>query len=51
MVGNPLSKVEDADLIPGQETKITHALGQLSQSITNRDPEHCKLRPSAAKNE
>ena len=51
MVGNPLSKVEDAGLIPGQETKIPHALGQLSPRTTTRDPEYCKLRLNAAKNE
>ena len=43
MVKNPPQNAGDSDLIPGQETGILHASGQLSQCAAIREanmPEH-----------
>ena len=37
-VKNPPSNAGDTGSIPGQETKIPHATGQLSLCATTRDP-------------
>ena len=37
VVKNPPPNVEDVALIPGQGTKIPHAVGQLSLCTTNRE--------------
>ena len=38
MVENLPDNVEDVGLIPGQGTKIPHAVGQLSPCATTREP-------------
>ena len=38
MVKNPPSSAADASLIPGQGTKIPHAVGQLSPRATTAEP-------------
>ena len=37
MVKNPPSNAGDADVIPGQGTKIPHAVGQLSPRATTTE--------------
>ena len=44
MVKNPPFNVEDAGLIPGQGTKILHALGQLSLCVATTEPMHHNWR-------
>jgi len=38
VVKNPPSNIGDLGLIPGQGTKIPHAVRQLSQGATAREP-------------
>ena len=38
VVKNPPSNAGDAGLIPGRETKIPHAVGQLSPRATTTEP-------------
>ena len=38
MVKNPSSNAGDTGLIPGQETKIPHAVGQLSPRAATTEP-------------
>ena len=40
MVKNPPYNAGDVGLIPGQETKIPHAAGQLSPSATTTELTH-----------
>ena len=40
MVKNSPSNAGDADSIPGQETEIPHAAGQLSPRPTTTEPAH-----------
>ena len=56
MVENPPSNVGDMGLIPGQGTKIPHAVGQLSPCAATTEPaDHNQkarvpqLRPDTAK--
>ena len=37
MVKNPPSKTEDMGSVPGQKTKILHAMGQLSPHATTKN--------------
>lgn len=48
MVENPPSKAGDANLIPGQRTRIPYAVGQLSPNTASRKPA-CHNRLSAIK--
>ena len=41
VVKNLLSNAGDTDLIPGQGTKIPHAMGQLSPCVTTREKASC----------
>ena len=45
VVKNLLSKAGEAGLIPGRETKIPHAIGQLSLRATIRESVHHKWNP------
>ena len=40
VVKNPPSNAGDTGSIPGQGTKISHAMGQLSPCATTREPTH-----------
>ena len=49
MVKNPPSNAREAGLIPGQGTKVPHAVGQLSPCPVTREAWALQRRPSAAK--
>ena len=54
MVKNPPSNAGDSGSIPGQGTKIPHAVGQLSLSTATAEPTYSgaselQLKPSTAK--
>ena len=54
VVKNPPSNAGDSGLIPGQGTKIPHAVGQLSLSTATAEPTYSgaselQLKPSTAK--
>ena len=44
VVKNPPCNVGDVGLIPGQGTKIPHAVGQLSPQIATTESTHAKKR-------
>ena len=48
VVKNPSSNAGDTGSIPGQGTKIPHAIGQLSPRISTREPTCCKLQSPRA---
>ena len=47
VVKNPPSNAGDLGSIPGQGTKILHAMGQLSPHTTTIEPTHLNKRPHA----
>ena len=47
---NPSSSAGDVGLIPGQETKISHASGQLSLHTTTRKKPVCRSKEPKCSN-
>ena len=48
MVKNLFSNAGDKDLIPGQGTKIPHAMGQLNLHAVTTEPKHHNQREGQA---